>query len=185
MSNPIWTPSPARIAASNLARFAVLAREHHGAPKLGRDPVQNWATLWQWSVDERGAFWAALAAFANWRAEHGPGSVLEHGDRMPGARWFTGTRLNFAENLLSRRDAHTALVFVNEEGMRRSLSYLELHAQVARVAAGLAACGVGPGVPGLDVERHDRPHDLLGVSEGGAALVHDVAASIACCSEVR
>jgi len=145
MDTPIWSPSPARIAASNLTRFAAYAHERHGAPKTGRDPARSWAALWQWSVDERAAFWAALAAFADWRAEHGPGEVLEHGERMPGARWFTGTRLNFAENLLARRDAHPALVFVSEEGARRRLSYLELHERVARVAAGLADAGVGPG----------------------------------------
>jgi acetoacetyl-CoA synthetase len=78
-------------------------------------------------------------------ASRGAGPVLEHGDRMPGARWFAGTELNFAENLLARRDAHPALVFVNERGLRRELTYVELHARVTRVAAGLAAEGVGPG----------------------------------------
>ncbi len=145
MNTPIWSPSPARIAASNLTRFAAYAHERHGAPKPGRDPARNWAALWQWSVDERAAFWTALAAFADWRAEHGQGTVLEHGERMPGARWFTGTRLNFAENLLARRDAHPAVVFVNEEGARRVVGYLELHERVARVAGGLVAAGVGPG----------------------------------------
>ena len=79
MDTPIWSPSPARIAASNLTRFAAFARERHGAPKLGRDPARNWATLWQWSIDERAAFWSALAAFAEWRAEHGAGEVLADG----------------------------------------------------------------------------------------------------------
>ncbi|MBS0395032.1 MAG: acetoacetate--CoA ligase [Proteobacteria bacterium] len=145
MDTPIWSPSPARIAASHLTRFAALAHERHGAPRPERDPVRAWEALWQWSVDERAAFWEALAEFSEWRAERSPGAVLEHGERMPGARWFAGTRLNFAENLLARRDAHPALVFVNEAGERRELSYLDLHARVARVAAGLAACGVGRG----------------------------------------
>lgn len=64
---------------------------------------------------------------------------------MPGSRWFADWELNFAENLLARRDAHPALVFVNERGDRRELTYLQLSARVARVAAGLAAEGVGPG----------------------------------------
>ena len=113
MNAPLWSPSPARIAASNLTRFAAFAHERHGAPKPGRDPAKSWAALWQWSIDERAAFWTALATFADWRSEQGHGAVLDHGERMPGARWFTGTRLNFAENLLARRDAHPALVFVN------------------------------------------------------------------------
>ena len=64
---------------------------------------------------------------------------------MPGARWFPGARLNFAENLLHFRDDQPALVFFNERGSRRMLSYRQLHAEVGRIAAGLRDCGVGPG----------------------------------------
>ena len=145
MEPPIWTPSPGRVAGSNLTRFAAYAHERHGAPKTGRDPLASWKALWQWSIDERAAFWSTLAEFAGLRAEHGRGAVLEGGEQMPGAGWFTGTRLNFAENLLARRDGHAALVFVNEKGARSALSFLELRERVARVAAGLAASGVGPG----------------------------------------
>jgi acetoacetyl-CoA synthetase len=145
MDTPLWRPSAGRIAASNLTRFARFAAAGYGAPAAGQDPIRNWHALWQWSVDDREGFWSALSAFAEMQAERGPGTVLERGDRMPGARWFTGTRINFAENLLSRRDAHPALVFVNERGDRREITYLELHERVARVAAGLAAAGIGPG----------------------------------------
>jgi acetoacetyl-CoA synthetase len=145
MDKPVWTPSAGRVAASNLTRFAAFAHERHGAPKPGKDPGQAWSALWRWSVDERAAFWTALGEFADVRATRGAGPVLEHGDQMPGARWFTGTELNYAENLLARSDAHPALVFVNELGTRRELSYLDLHARVARLAAGLKAAGVGSG----------------------------------------
>jgi acetoacetyl-CoA synthetase len=145
MDTPVWTPSAARVAASNLTRFAHEAAARHGAPAPTGEPVTDYAALWAWSVEDRDAFWAAIAAFTGVIASRGPGPVLEYGDRMPGARWFGGTELNFAENLLARRDAHPALVFVNERGTRRELSFLELHARVARVAAGLAAEGVGPG----------------------------------------
>jgi acetoacetyl-CoA synthetase len=142
---PVWKPDAARIAASNLTRFAAYAHARHGAPAPLADPVRGWSALWQWSVDERAAFWSALFEFAEVRALRAGGAVLEHGERMPGAHWFAGTELNFAENLLARRDAHPALVFLNERGERRELSYLELHARVARLAGGLAAAGVGPG----------------------------------------
>jgi acetoacetyl-CoA synthetase len=145
MDTPIWSPAPERVAASNLTRFATFAHERHGGPRPDRDPVRGYAALWQWSVDERAAFWAAVAEFTELKLERGPGPVLEHGERMPGARWFGDARVNFAENLLARRDAHPALVFVNEDGARRELSYLALHAAVARVAGGLAAAGVGRG----------------------------------------
>jgi acetoacetyl-CoA synthetase len=64
---------------------------------------------------------------------------------MPGAAWFPGTRLNFAENLLRLRNDQPALLFHNERGQRRQLSFADLHAEVARVAAGLRACGVVTG----------------------------------------
>ena len=136
---PLWAPDPARIAASNLTRFAAYAHARHGAPKPGAEPVAAWAALWRWSVEERAAFWSALSEFADVRASWGPGPLLEHGEQMPGSRWYAGTELNFAENLLVRRDAHPALLFANERGERRELSYLELHARVARFAGGLTA----------------------------------------------
>ena len=64
---------------------------------------------------------------------------------MPGARWFPGMRLNFAENLLRRAGDEPAIVFANERGERRELSWDRLTAEVARVRAGLHDAGVGPG----------------------------------------
>jgi acetoacetyl-CoA synthetase len=71
--------------------------------------------------------------------------VLRHGDRMPGAQWFPGCELNFAENLLKRRDDAPAIIFRGENGTRRELSWGQLWDQVARLAASLAADGVGQG----------------------------------------
>ena len=139
MAGPIWTPSPERVAASNLTRFAESVRDRYGAPEGGYEK------LWRWSVDERETFWDALVEFADVRCERGKAPVLRHRNRMPGAVWFEDTLLNFAENLLARRDDHEALVFVNERGQRRALSYRQLHEEVARVAAGLRELGIGPG----------------------------------------
>lgn len=145
MNAPVWTPTSARIDASNLTRFAAFARARYGAPALAGDPAADYAALWQWSVDARESFWSAIVEFGEVIASRGTGPLLRDGDRMPGSRWFADWELNFAENLLARRDAHPALVFVNERGDRRELTYLQLHERVARVAAGLAAEGVGPG----------------------------------------
>ncbi|HEU0225586.1 MAG TPA: acetoacetate--CoA ligase [Steroidobacteraceae bacterium] len=134
---PIWTPSLFRIADANLTRFmAFVARR--SAPAAGYD------ALYRWSIAEPAAFWAALFDFAGVAADRG-GAVLVDGDRMPGARWFPGTRLNFAENLLRGPDAEPALVFRNERGQRRELSWQELRSEVARIAAGLRDAGVGAG----------------------------------------
>ncbi len=71
--------------------------------------------------------------------------MLVDGEKMPGARWFEGARLNFAENLLRRDDASPALIFVGENGSRRELSWAVLQAEVRGLAAALAADGVGVG----------------------------------------
>jgi acetoacetyl-CoA synthetase len=72
-------------------------------------------------------------------------AVLEHPERFPGARWFPDARLNFAENLLRLSGPETAIVALLENGERRAVSRDELCAEVARLAASLRACGVGPG----------------------------------------
>jgi acetoacetyl-CoA synthetase len=139
MAEPIWTPSEQRVAASNLSRFAELARARFGAPE------GDYPALWRWSVDERESFWSALAEFAAVIRTPGQAPVLQHPERMPGAKWFADTQLNFAENLLARRDEHVALVFCNERGTRRELTYAQLHAEVGRVAAGLRELGISRG----------------------------------------
>ncbi|NJD30948.1 MAG: acetoacetate--CoA ligase, partial [Gammaproteobacteria bacterium] len=139
MTGAVWTPSPQRIADSNLTRFAEFARGRYGAPP------GDYGALWRWSVDERESFWSALIEFAAIVRTPGRAPVLQHRDRMPGATWFADTRLNFAENLLARDDEHVALVFTNERGARRELTYRELRAEVARVAAGLRELGIAPG----------------------------------------
>ncbi len=135
---PIWTPSLFRIADANLMRFMTFAAKR-GAP------VADYDTLYRWSIDEPAAFWDALFDFAGVIADRGPGPTLEHGERMPGARWFPGTTLNFAENLLRGPDAEPALVFRNERRQRRELSWQQLRTEVARIADGLRADGIGPG----------------------------------------
>ena len=149
---PIWSPPPERIAHSNLSRFSAFAAARHGAPAPSGILVADYRALWRWSIDARPAFWAAVYEFCGIVGERPPAtgsdayaSVLIDGDRMPGARWFEDCRLNFAENLLVRRDAHPALVSVTERGERRVVTYADLHRQVARLAAALRAEGVGPG----------------------------------------
>jgi acetoacetyl-CoA synthetase len=135
----IWRPSPARVANSNLTRFmrCVNAR---------RDlELRDYAGLYAWSIDRPADFWTELARFADVRADWGSGPALEHPERMPGARFFPQASLNFAANLLKFGDDRPALVFRNERGARRTLSYRELRAEVARIADGLRSAGVVSG----------------------------------------
>jgi acetoacetyl-CoA synthetase len=135
----LWRPSAARLANANLTRFMQCVTQRTGTP------LNDYTDTYAWSLERPEQFWTELARFADVRAEWGTGPVIENPQRMPGARFFPDARLNFAENLLRFGDEHPALIFRNERGHRRSLSGRELHAEVARIAAGLAAAGVVAG----------------------------------------
>ena len=139
MDSPLWTPSPERVAAADVTAFRGWLAAERGVV------FDDVAALWRWSVDDIEAFWAALWRYGGVIASRGWNDVLVDGDRMPGARWFTGARLNYAENLLRRRDDAPAMIFRGENGARRELSHAALYARVAQTAAALGADGVAAG----------------------------------------
>ncbi len=136
---PIWSPSPERIAGAKLTRFMRFVRERHQAP------VPDYASLHRWSIEFPEHFWSALWDFCEVRAQTRATQILEDGNRMPGARWFIDARFNYAENLLRRDDDTPAIIFRNERGQRRELSWRELQRETARIADGLRSAGVQPG----------------------------------------
>jgi acetoacetyl-CoA synthetase len=142
---PLWVPASDDVARSNLSRFAAAAHRS-----------SDYASLYTWSIEALEQFWPHVWRFCEVIAEERAGrepwdEVLVGRDRVSppdphrGPRWFTGARLNFAENLLRFRDRREALVEWNEHGRRRSLTYAELHDATARLAAALRADGVGVG----------------------------------------
>ncbi|HKJ25960.1 MAG TPA: acetoacetate--CoA ligase [Myxococcota bacterium] len=133
----LWTPSEARVRATWLDRFRRRMEAAHGA-------LPDYHALWRWSVAEPEAFWCAVWDDAGLVGERGD-LVVRDRERMPGARWFPEARLNFAENLLRRRDDSPALVFRGEHGVRRELSWRELHGEVARWRAAFDAVGLTAG----------------------------------------
>ena len=135
---PLWRPSPGRAAAAQISAF-----RGYCEPLAGRT-LPTTRALHAWSIEDRAAFWTAIWEWCGVVGERGE-RVRVDGDRMPGARWFPDARLNFAENLLRRRDVSPALVARDERGRRRVLSWTDLHAQVSRVAQALRAAGVGGG----------------------------------------
>ncbi len=161
----IWRPSAARIADSNLTRFTDCLNSRKG---LG---LSGYEALHAWSIAHPEEFWAELARFADIRAEWGAGPVLENRGDMPGARFFPNARLNFAQNLLRHDDDRAAIVFVNERGTRRQISHRELHREVARIAAGLRAAGVGEGdrVAGFLPNLPETTIAMLAAASLGAA----------------
>ena len=139
MTDPLWQPSDERIAEANLTTFMrALSEEMEAAPL-------TFAALRDWSVERPEDFWAAFWRFADIQASQPWKRVLSDGGKMPGARWFEGARLNFAENMLRHRDDHPAIVAWTEDRRRRVVTYNELYASVAKLAAALKQDGVGVG----------------------------------------
>ena len=151
---PLWTPNPKRVQQSNLAAFAQYVRETQSLSGLS-----TFQDLYHWSIDHPRQFWLSVWFFCGIKADRKPDVVVTDFDKMPGARWFPGVRLNFAENLLRYRDDHQALVFWNEQGPQRALTYKDLHDHVARFAAALRNAGVKQG-------------DRIAVGSGTGAVAH-------------
>jgi acetoacetyl-CoA synthetase len=139
MNQPLWQPSSERIAAANMTAFGRMVAARHG------QGLRDYGKLRAWSVERPADFWAEMWRFGQVRARRSWDRVLDDGERMPGARWFAGAELNFAENLLRHRDDHLAMIAWSEDGRRRTLSYAELYDRVAQLAAALKADGVVPG----------------------------------------
>jgi len=138
-NKPLWTPSTEHVAASNMTGFMRQVNARHGVA------LNDYASLYRWSLDHMEDFWVALWDYTQVIAETRGERVLVDGDKMPGARFFPDARLNFAENLLRQRDDADAIVFWGESSVRRRLSYRQLYAEVSRLAQALKHAGVARG----------------------------------------
>jgi len=128
----LWQPNPLTVGDTRMAQFI---------QAMGQG---SYGDTWQWSVDQPEIFWSKIWDFCGAVGEKGTQIVLD-ADKMPGARWFPEARLNYAENLLQRRDDGEALVFWGEDKVKRRMSRSELYAEVARFQQFLVAAGVGEG----------------------------------------
>ncbi len=131
-SKPLWQPNPNTVSDTPMAIF--MQAMGHG----------RYDDLWQWSVDQPEAFWSKLWDFCGVVGEKGSEIFVDR-NKMPGARWFPESRLNYAENLLKNREDGEALVFWGEDKVKRRISRAELHAEVARFQQFLIAAGIGEG----------------------------------------
>jgi len=139
MGRLLWEPSQERIQKSNMFRFMGLVNDRYN------QDFSEYTALHQWSIDNIPDFWETMWDFAEIIASERFTQVVDGLDKMPGAKWFHGARLNFAENLLRFRDDQTALVFYGESQVRRKLTYAQLYDQVARLAESLKQMGITPG----------------------------------------
>jgi acetoacetyl-CoA synthetase len=135
----LWEPSEEQINNSNIARYITLINEKNNLN------IKDYSELYQWSVNNIEDFWAAIWDFVDIRSSESFESVVDDAYKMPGAKWFAGARLNFAENLLRYRDDRSAFVFRGETQNRAEISYAELYDAVARLAKSLRELGLKSG----------------------------------------
>ncbi|MGA8904341.1 MAG: acetoacetate--CoA ligase [Candidatus Bathyarchaeia archaeon] len=139
MGELLWAPSEERVSQANITRFIQLVNRKYGLK------IESYRALYDWSVEGISEFWGAMWEFADIKASRRYHEVVDDLDRFPGARWFPGARLNFAENLLRHRDDHPAFMFKGETKRSARLTYSELYDQVSRLAMSLREIGVRPG----------------------------------------
>ncbi len=139
MAKLLWQPSEDRIKSTNMYRFMTLVNQTF------KKNFTDYPALWDWSVNNLTEFWGLTWDFIKIKASQKYDRVLDNPDKMPGAKFFVGSKLNFAENLLQFRNDRTALIFRGEDAVRRTLTYNQLYDEVAKTAASLRKLGITKG----------------------------------------
>jgi len=134
----LWEPSEESRRRAGITRYLSWLRQNMALE------FEEYASLWEWSVSDLDGFWGSLWEYFDIKAHLPPQAVLST-RTMPGAQWFPGATLNYAEHALRRRDGGTAIIAAREDGDTVRMSFAELHDQVAAAATGLRRLGVGPG----------------------------------------
>lgn len=135
----LWKPTESYKRNSNMFAFLSSIANKYNLPDNEYDTVH------QWSVENIADFWAEIWDYCGIKHSQSYQQVVDDPKKMPGAKWFTGARLNFAENLLSRKDDHLAMIFWGEASVRREVTYAELYEQVRLAAAGFKNLGLEKG----------------------------------------
>ncbi len=135
----LWKPTAEYSNNSQMNKFLV-----HIASKYDL-PGNDYFTIHNWSVNHIDKFWGEIWDFCEIVHSTNYTSVVDDPKKMPGAKWFNGARLNFAENLLQRRDDHKAMIFWGEASVRKEITYAELYNEVRKVATGLKKLGIKKG----------------------------------------
>jgi len=135
----MWEPSEERKKATNLSGFMDTVNQRYGMKLRSYDELHNW------SITSPADFWGSVWDFVEIKASRPYDAVIVPGEHMMYTRWFTGARLNFAENLLRYRDRQTALVFKGEDQEAVRITYAELHDRVARLSRSLRQMGIQAG----------------------------------------
>jgi acetoacetyl-CoA synthetase len=137
-ATPLWTPSAQRIAQTNMTAFMQTVAARFGVP------VPSYEALHRFSIDRNADFWQTMWDVGGVLGEKGERTVERPGE-MPGARYFPDGRINFAENVLKRRDDAPAILFNGEGQRHRTLTFGQLARDVSAFAAALRRAGIRPG----------------------------------------
>ncbi len=161
---PLWVPSKEVVEKANMTAFMKFVNEKYGKS------FSAYRELYDWSVDNIPDFWAAVWDFCSIVASQPYENVVDDPYRMPGAKWFQGARLNFAENLLRYRDDQVAIVFVGEQEKRKAITYRELYGLVGKISRALREMGVQAGdrVVGYMPNMIETVAFMLGATSIGA-----------------
>ncbi len=138
-TEPLWRPSRERIAAANVTQFMAAVGEQWGVA------IGTYRDLYGWSVSQPEQFWKSVWSFCGVLTDTQGAVALSHPKRMPGAQFFPQARLNYAENLLRRRDETEALVFWGEDRVKRRLTYDQLYDRVSQLVQALKIMGISAG----------------------------------------
>jgi acetoacetyl-CoA synthetase len=139
MAEMLWQPSERQIKQTQMYQFMKMINERFSCS------FSRYEELYRWSVDNIPEFWAAMWDFGQIKFSAPYTEVVDNLGKMPGAGWFSGAKLNFAENLLRYRDGRTALIFKGESNEPVKLNYTDLYDEVARLAVSLKQLGLKSG----------------------------------------
>ncbi|UCE96483.1 MAG: acetoacetate--CoA ligase [Candidatus Bathyarchaeota archaeon] len=139
MRKPLWIPSKERKEQANITKFIDFVNKKYS---LG---IVSYDQLYSWSIENVPDFWAALWTFGEVIASREYEMIVDDLSKFPGAKWFIGARLNFAENLLRYKDPHKAFIFKGEAQKSANISYAKLYNTVACLVKPLRDMGIGVG----------------------------------------
>jgi len=139
MAKLLWTPSEERKKQANITKFIMFVNKKYNLA------INSYKQLYDWSIEKISDFWASMWDFGGIKAQKKYDMVIDDLNNFPGAKWFIGAKLNFAENLLRYKDEQNAFIFRDETQKSVKMTYTELYNLVARLAGSLRKIGIKPG----------------------------------------
>ena len=135
----LWEPTPEIKQSANITHYMAWLSETHSLT------FDNYAGLWEWSVENIADFWQSMWDYFDIQASHLPHSILDN-KNMPGATWFDGARLNYAENFFARKnEQEPAILYKAENNETKAIYWPEIESKVAALSHALRKMGVQRG----------------------------------------